>query len=105
MRAHQASLGAWSPNRAPEGFAMDPQAQSGHHPDCPARGQLGRGNLRVHSPKERRYRCTTWERTVAATQDTPSYRLKTPTDLVTIVVTWLCHGCPLPAIVAAFGLD
>src|SRR3954447_16580297 len=105
MRAHQASLRAWSPNRAPEGSPMDPQAQFCHNPDCPARGQLGLGNLRVHSRKERRYRCTTCERTFAATHDTPFYRLKKPMDLVTIVVTLLCHGCPLQAIVAAFGLD
>src|SRR3954452_24230762 len=105
MRTHQASLMAWSPNRAPEGLPMDPQTQFCHNPDCPARGQLGRGNIRVHSRKERRYRCTTCDRTFAATHDTPFYRLKKPTDLVTIVVTLLCHGCPLQAIVAAFGLD
>ena len=28
---------------------MDPQAQFCHNPDCPARGQLGLGNIRVHS--------------------------------------------------------
>src|SRR3954449_12956614 len=105
MRAHQASLMAWSPNRATEELPMDPQAQFCHNPDCPARGQLGRGNIRVHSRKERRYRCTTCDRTFAATHDTPFYRLKKPTDLVTIVVTLLCHGWPLQAIVAAFGLD
>ena len=84
---------------------MDPQTQFCHNPDCPARGQLDRGNIRVHSRKDRRYRCTTCGRTFAATHDTPFYRLKTPTDLVIIVLTLLCHGCPLQAIVAAFGLD
>jgi transposase-like protein len=84
---------------------MDPQAQFCHNPDCPARGQPGLGNLRVHSLKDRRYRCTTCGRTFAATHDTPLYRLKKPTELVVIVLTLLCHGCPLQAIVAAFGLD
>jgi transposase-like protein len=84
---------------------MDPQAQFCRNPDCPARGQRGRGNIRVHSRKEQRYRCTTCGRTFAATQDTPFYRLKKPTELVIIVLTLLCHGCPLQAIVAAFGLD
>src|SRR3954470_24256919 len=84
---------------------MDPQAQFCHNPDCPARGQLGLGNIRVHSRKERRYRCTTCDRTFAATHDTPFYRLKEPTEVVTLVLTLLCHGCPLQAIVAAFGLD
>ena len=84
---------------------MDPQARSCHNPDCPARGQRGRGNIRAHSRKERRYRCTTCGRTFAATHDTPLDRLKKPTELVIIVLTLLCHGCPLQAIVAAFGLD
>jgi len=33
------------------------------------------------------------------------YRLRTAKDLVVIVVTLLAHGCPMQAIVAAFGLD
>jgi transposase-like protein len=84
---------------------MDPPTQFCHNPDCPARGQRGCGNIRVHSRAERRYRCTTCDRTFAATHGTPLYRLKKPTDLVIIVLTLLCHGCPLQAIVAAFGLD
>jgi transposase-like protein len=84
---------------------MDPQARFCHNPDCPARGQAGLGNIRIHSRTERRYRCTTCGRTFAATRDTPFYRLKKATDTVTIVLTLLCHGCPLQAIVAAFGLD
>lgn len=84
---------------------MDPQSQFCHNPDCPARGQRGLGNIRVHSRTERRYRCTTCDRTFAETHDTPLYRLKKPVELVTIVLTLLCHGCPLQAIVAAFGLD
>jgi transposase-like protein len=84
---------------------MDPQAQFCHDPDCPARGQAGLGNIRIHSRAERRYRCTTCGRTFAATRGTPFYRLKVATDTVTIVLTLLCHGCPLQAIVAAFGLD
>src|SRR4051794_6251522 len=84
---------------------MDPQAQSCHNPDCPARGRSGLDNIRVHSRTERRYRCATCGRTFAATRDTPYYRLKKSVDLVTIVVTLLCHGCPVQAVVAAFGLD
>jgi transposase-like protein len=84
---------------------MDPQAQFCHNPDCPARGRTGLGNIRVHSRQERRYRGLTCGRTFAATSGTPFYRLKMATDLVTIVLTLLCHGCPPQAIVAAFGLD
>jgi transposase-like protein len=43
--------------------------------------------------------------TFAATKGTPFYRLRSAADLVTIVLTLLCHGCPTQAIVAAFGLD
>ena len=84
---------------------MDPQTQFCPNLDCPARGQVGQGNIRVHSQRERRYRCLTCGRTFAATTGTPFFRLKHPADLVTIVLTLLCHGCPLQAIVAAFGLD
>ena len=84
---------------------MDPQCQFCPNLDCPARGQVGQGNIRVHSRTERRYRCTTCGRTFAATTGTPFFRLKHAADLVTIVLTLLCYGCPLQAIVAAFGLD
>jgi transposase-like protein len=83
---------------------MDPQPFC-HNPACLARGQVGQGNIRVHSRKEPRYRCTTCRQTVAATTGTPFYRLHTAADLVTIVLLLLAHGCPLQAIVAAFGLD
>jgi transposase-like protein len=84
---------------------MDPLAQFCHDPDCTARGQLGLGNIHIHSRKERRYRCTTCGRTFVATRDTPFYRLKRSVDLVSLVIILLCHGCPVQAIVAAFGLD
>ena len=35
----------------------------------------------------------------------PFYRLRTAKDTVVIVVTLLAYGCPVRAIVAAFGLD
>ena len=84
---------------------MDPRTQFCHNPDCTARGQLGLGNISVHSRKERRYRCSTCGRTFVATRDTPLYRLKKSADLVTLVITLLCHGCPVQAVVAAFDLD
>jgi transposase-like protein len=84
---------------------MDPQTHFCPNPACPARGQVGQGNIRVHSHTERRYRCTTCGRTCAATTGTPFFRLKTAAEVVTTVLPLLCHGCPLQAIVAAFGLD
>jgi transposase-like protein len=84
---------------------MNPQLQFCNNPQCPARGQVGQGNIRVHSQAERRYRCTSCRQTFAATPGTPFYRLRTAAELVAIVLTLLCHGCPLHAIVAARGLD
>jgi transposase-like protein len=84
---------------------MDPRRQFCHNPVCPARGQVGQGNIRIHSRKDQRYRCTTCWQTFAATVGTPFYRLQTAAGLVTVVLTLLSHGCPLQAIVAAFDLD
>lgn len=84
---------------------MDPQSQFCHNLDCLSRGHVGQGNIVVHSQKERRYLCKTCGKTFAATKGTPLYRLHKAPDVFTLVVTLLCHGCPLQAIVAAFGLD
>lgn len=84
---------------------MNPHAQFCHNPQCPARGQRGQGNIRVHSHAEQRYRCMICGQTFAATKGTPFYRLRTTADLVTAVLTLVCHGCPPQAIVAAFGVD
>ncbi len=84
---------------------MDPQRQFCPKEDCCARGQVGQGNIRVHSWGEHRYRCTVCDRTFAATTGTPFYRLQTAIEQVTLVVTLVAHGCPVQAIVAAFGVD
>ena len=84
---------------------MDPQGQFCHNDACLARGQVGHGNIRVHSRQEQRYRCQTCGCTFVSTLGTPFYRLRTAADVVTLVLTLLSHGCPPQAIVAAFGLD
>ena len=84
---------------------MDPRQQFCHNATCRARGQVGQGNIGVHSRAEQRYVCHTCGRTFAATTGTAFYRLRTTADLVTVVLTLLSHGCPPQAIVAAFGLD
>jgi transposase-like protein len=84
---------------------MDPQTQFCHNLDCPARGVVGQGNIHVHSHAHGRYKCTTCGRTFTATRGTPYYRKRTAHDVITLVRTLLTHGCPLQAIVAAFGFD
>lgn len=84
---------------------MDPTTIFCPNLDCPARGQAGRGNIGIHSQKDQRFRCRQCRKTFAATQGTAFYRLRTPAETVTLVVTLLAHGCPLQAIVVAFGFD
>lgn len=84
---------------------MDPQSQFCPNEACAARGQVGQGNIRVHCWLQHRYRCVACGRTFAARTGTPFYRLQTAVETVTLVVTLLAHGCPLQAIVAAFGFD
>jgi transposase-like protein/plasmid stabilization system protein ParE len=84
---------------------MDPQTAFCPNPDCPARGQTGKDNIRVHSRQERRYQCTACGKTFAARRGTAFYRLRTAEETVTLVLTLLAHGCPLQAIVVAFSLD
>jgi transposase-like protein len=84
---------------------MDPQTAFCPNLDCPARGYLGKGNIGVHSHKERRYICHVCNKTFSATKGTPFYRLRTEGDQVTLVLALLAHGCPVCAIVFAFGID
>jgi transposase-like protein/IS1 family transposase len=84
---------------------MDPSSQACPHLACPDKGLVGRGNIRSHARADARYRCRTCGRTFAATTNTPLYRLHHPTATMTVVLTLLLHGCPISAVVAAFGLD
>lgn len=84
---------------------MDPRSQFCHNRGCPARGKVGERNIKVHSPKERRYKCQTCGKTFTETKGTATYRLHKPAELYYLVLVLLSHGCPVPAIVAAFGLD
>jgi transposase-like protein len=72
---------------------------------CPECGEGTNGRIGVHSQQERRYKCHGCGKTFSDTQGTPLYGLKHPHWLVVMVLTLLAYGCPVPAIVAAFGLD
>jgi transposase-like protein len=84
---------------------MNPQGVFCANPACADRGVTDKGNIKVHSHKQRRFRCATCKKTFAATTGTPFFRLHKDQGLFLCVITLLAHGCPLPAIVAAFGLD
>lgn len=84
---------------------MNPQGQVCHNPQCWVYGRRGAGTIVIHSRKERRYQCNRCRKTFSATTGTALYRIHKPHVLVAIVITLLAYGCPLQAIVAAFGLD
>lgn len=84
---------------------MNPQEQVCHNPQCWVYDRVGAGQIVIHSRREQRYRCKRCGKTFSTTTDTALYRLHKPHALVVIVVTLLAYGCPVQAIVAAYGLD
>jgi transposase-like protein len=79
---------------------MRPELAVCPNPACGATDRIG-----VHSLIERRYTCHACQRTFAETRGTPLYGLKSPLWVVMLVLALVAGGCPIPAIVFAFGLD
>src|SRR5438045_4575038 len=90
-------------NSTPE--PMDPSKVFCPNSMCSARGQSGKGNIVIHDRKRQRYRCKACKATFSARRGTMLEGLRKPVDLIVIVVTLLTYGCPIQAIVHAFGLD
>jgi len=84
---------------------MDPHERFCHNERCWAYGRAGEDHIGIHSQKEQRYRCKRCGQTFSATKGTALYRAHKPHALLVTVVTLLAYGCPVQAIVAAFGLD
>ena len=57
---------------------LDPSQQFCVNSDCSDHALVGKGNMYIHSHKQRRYGCHTCKRTFAATRGTMFYRLRTP---------------------------
>ena len=72
---------------------------------CPARGQMGQGNIGIHSRKDHRYRCTVCDKTFGARTGTIFHRRRTDEHLITQVITLVAWGCPIVAIAHAYGLQ
>ncbi len=81
---------------------MDPRTVFCNNPDCSARGQIGKGNIRIHSQKSRCYISRLGGDTFTETKGTVFCRLCGDDDLVTVVLTMLACGCLPQGIVAAF---
>jgi transposase-like protein len=73
--------------------------------DCMARGKVGQGNIISHGKARARYRCKACGKTFSAQAGTMFEGLRKPKALIVIVVTLVAYGCPIQAIVQAFGLD
>ena len=79
--------------------------------DCDHKGRIDTEAITVHAYKSReertptRYHCAACARTFSARRCTPFYRLHHPAALMTVVLTLLAHGCPVPAVVLALELD
>jgi len=84
---------------------MNPQEQFCPNPDCRARGKVEEGHVTIHSQKERRYKCEVCGKTFSQTKGTALFGIKKSSETFVLVVTLLAYGCPLQAIVMAFGLD
>src|SRR5579859_2631664 len=88
-----------------EGDAMNSHDVCCPHPDCPARGRMNEGNIGMHARTPPRARCTVCAKTFSERAGTPFSRRSTAEALITLVVTLVAHGCPIAAIVAAFGFQ
>src|SRR3989454_3918675 len=84
---------------------MDASKQFCPNSACSARGQIGAGNIRIHCYCPQRYRCQTCKKTFSARRGTMMEGLRTPAELVMRVLILLSYGCPIQAIVHAFGVD
>jgi hypothetical protein len=84
---------------------MDPATTCCPHLACPASGQTGQGNIDLHACKAQRFMGTACPKTFSARQGTAWYRRRTSAATVSLGVPLMAHGCPLPALVVAFGDD
>lgn len=84
---------------------MNPHPLFCPNPDCPSRGIHNAGNIRVHQSERERFRCRVCKKTFCERQGTPFFGLKTDPVTVVLILTLLTYGCPLQAIVHAYGYD
>ena len=75
------------------------------NPHCAKLGEIGQGNISAHCRSRPCYKCNTCGKTFSAKTGTALQGIRKPTELFVIVTTLLSYGCPVQAIVQAYGLD
>jgi DNA-binding protein len=66
---------------------------------------VAEGNIRIHSRKRARYRCSVCGKTFSDRAGTIFFRRRTDEETITRVVTLVSHGCLVVAIEAAYGFQ
>ncbi len=84
---------------------MNPQQVFCPNSACPASGQVGQDNIRIHSRTPPRYRCAQCCKTFSHRRGTAFYLAHTQAETITLAVNLVAHGCPIEAIVAVFGFQ
>src|SRR5205823_8478318 len=68
---------------------METEGQWCDNASCPDRGKIGAANIKIHSYAERRFRCTTCQRTFSAAKGTSFETLRTPRPILLDAVAML----------------
>jgi transposase-like protein/IS1 family transposase len=84
---------------------MDASKQFCPNLECESRGQIGQGNVVSHGSKRPRCKCNTCGKTFSIRAGTALEGIRKPEELFVTVIALLSHGCPIQAIVYAYGLD
>jgi transposase-like protein len=83
---------------------LDSSQQFCFNRDCPDYGQVGKGNVYIHSHKERRYGCQTCKGTFAETRGTMFYRLRTPPETIVEAIAQLVERGSIRGVARAKGV-
>lgn len=84
---------------------MNKKEQFCHNEKCESYGLKGKGNIVIHSKKEKRYKCKDCGKTFSQTKGTVFYNKQHNVDIIKLVVGLSAFGCPIQAIVFAYGID
>src|SRR5437773_879133 len=83
---------------------LDPSPQFCFNDECPDYGQVGKGNVYIHSHKERRFDCHTCKGTFAETRGTMFYRLRTPPETIVDTIAQLVERGSIRGVARAKGV-